>query len=62
MSPLTIEAPTDPQLYLIAKLCREQGWQYPDAVCSKTEASEIIDAMRNCTYRVERYAYPFEAA
>lgn len=56
---LRIEAPTDAQLAYIASLCREQGWEPPDAVASKTEASEIIGAMRSSTYRAADYAYPW---
>lgn len=54
-----IVAPTDPQLAYIAKLCREKGWTPPDVVCSKVEAAEIIDSMKDATYRPERYAFPF---
>jgi len=56
---LTVVAPTDAQLAYIASLCREQGWQYPDAICSKDEASRIIDEMRASTYDPARYAYPW---
>ncbi len=49
-------APSDAQLAFIAKLCQEQGWTRPEAVHSKTEASEIIDRMRASTYRHEDYA------
>lgn len=59
MSPLTILAPTDAQLQLIAKLVREQGWQPPQTVASKAEASEIIDAMLGSIYDPGRYVYPF---
>lgn len=50
-----IEAPTDPQLAFIAKLCAEHGWPFPEAVHSKTEASAIIDRIRAGTYRAEDY-------
>lgn len=56
---LTILAPTDAQLTYIRSLCDTQGWQHPDAVTSKAEATEIIDAMKASTYNPERYAYPF---
>jgi hypothetical protein len=56
---LLLEPPTDAQLGFIRKLCTEQGWQFPDAVASKTEASLIIDEMRASTYRPEKYAVPF---
>jgi hypothetical protein len=59
VSPLTIVAPTDSQLAYIRSLCETQGWQYPDAIASKAEAGEIIDAMKASTYNPERYAYPF---
>jgi hypothetical protein len=59
MSPLTILAPTDPQLAFIRKLCAEQGWQFPDAIASMAEAGRIIDEMKASTYRPEDYAYPF---
>ena len=55
---LRIEAPSDAQLALIDRLCREQGWQHPGAVYSKAEASEIIGAMFASTYRPERYGIP----
>ena len=53
-----IEAPTDAQLALIRRLVREQGWQAPDAVASKLEASEIISAMLDLTYVASRYDWP----
>lgn len=56
---LSCVAPTDAQLAYIKSLCDAQGWQHPDAIASKAEASEIIDAMRASTYNPERYAYPF---
>lgn len=56
MSPLTITAPSDAQLAFIAKLCHEQGWDFPPAVHSMQEASAIIDAMRASTYRPEAFA------
>jgi hypothetical protein len=56
---LTIFAPTDSQLAYIRSLCDTQGWQHPDAIASKEEASRIIDEMRSSTYRPEDYAYPF---
>lgn len=59
MSPLTIIAPTDAQLLTIGHMCDERGLQRPDAVASKAEASEIIDALRASRYDPARYAYPF---
>ena len=56
---LLIEAPTDSQLAYIKSLCDNRGWQFPEVVCSKQQAGEIIDAIKACTYRAERYAYPF---
>jgi hypothetical protein len=56
---LTILAPTDSQLAYIRSLCDSQGWQFPDAIASKDEASRIIDEMKASTYNPERYAYPF---
>lgn len=56
---LRIEAPSDAQLALIARLCREQGWELPEAVASKAEASEIISAMLASTYDPTRYEYPW---
>lgn len=53
---MAIVAPTDPQLAMIARLCAEQGWQPPEAVHSKAEASEIISAMLASTYDPARYA------
>lgn len=53
-----IQAPTDAQLALIRRLVREQGWEAPDAVASKREASEIIDAMLGSTYDAGRYVWP----
>ena len=50
MSTVAIVAPTDPQLAMIERLCAEQGWQPPEAVHSKAEASEIISAMLASTY------------
>jgi hypothetical protein len=59
---VSIEAPTDAQLSYIASLCNGGGWQHPEVVVSKEEASEIIDALKNSTYDPRRYDYPFEAA
>ena len=56
---LLLEPPTDAQLGFIRKLCSEQGWQFPDAIASKQEASLIIDEIRASTYRAEKYAVPF---
>jgi hypothetical protein len=56
---LAILAPTDSQLAYIKALCEQQGWQHPDAIASKDEASRIIGEMKACTYRPEDYAYPF---
>lgn len=59
MSPLLIEAPSDAQLLYIWKLCDEHHVDRPQAVASKTEASEIIDAIRGGTYDPGRYCWPF---
>lgn len=56
---LTVHAPSDAQLAYIASLCRTRGWDYPDAIASKEEASRIIDAMTSGTYRPEDFAYPW---
>lgn len=56
---LTVHAPTDAQLAYITALCRDRGWQYPDAIASKDEASLIISAMTSGTYRPEDFAYPW---
>jgi hypothetical protein len=53
-----IEAPTDPQLDYIATLCHDRGWKYPQAIHSKTEASEIIAALLNGSYDFSRYSVP----
>lgn len=60
MSPLSIQAPTDAQLDYIAKLVQDRGWQPPDAVASKQEASEIIEGMLHGTYVAARYQFPFD--
>jgi len=56
---LQVEAPTDAQLIYIRNLTLEHGLDYPQAIASKAEASEIIDAIRAGTYDPGRYAYPF---
>jgi hypothetical protein len=60
MSPLSIQAPSDAQLDYIEKLAQDHGWQPPDAVASKQEASEIIDGMLKGTYVAARYQFPFD--
>lgn len=45
-----IVAPTDSQLRLIAKLCRERGYERPAAIHSMREASECITAMLQGRY------------
>ena len=50
-----IIAPTDAQLDYIANLCHERGWVYPQAIHSKTEASEIIAGILNGSYDWMRY-------
>ncbi len=52
---LTIEAPTDTQLSYITDLCAKQSLPFPEAVYSKTKASEIITALRTGTYDYRRY-------
>ena len=59
---LLLEPPTDAQLGFIHKLCVEQGWQFPDAVASKTEASLIISEILASTYVAAKYAVPFTQA
>lgn len=56
---LLIEAPTDPQLALIRDLCASHDCLPPDIVCSKTEASEIITAIKSGAYDWRKYRYPF---
>lgn len=56
---LTIQAPSDAQLIYIRNLTLELGARYPQAIASKTEAAEIIDALKDGTYDPGRYAYPF---
>ncbi len=53
---MTSEAPTDPQLAYIARLCADRDLETPEAVYSKAEASEIISRIRAGTYRAEDYA------
>jgi len=60
--PLRIEAPTDAQLRYIRDLCRDNGYTHPDAICSRWEAEEIIEAMRAGTYNPAPYCFPFEDA
>ena len=52
---LTVEPPTDKQLGYIAGLCEERGLDFPEAVHSVTEASEIIAAILSRTYEPMRY-------
>jgi hypothetical protein len=47
---LRVEAPTDPQLALVARLCEERGYPQP-AVYSKTDAGLLIDEIRTGMYR-----------
>lgn len=54
---LRIEAPSDAQLRYIRGLCDEYGWQHPDAVASKVEASAIIAAMKDGSYRASDYEW-----
>jgi hypothetical protein len=54
---LRIEAPSDAQLCYIRGLCDEYGWQHPDAVASKAEASAIITAMKDGSYRAADWAW-----
>jgi hypothetical protein len=54
---LRVEAPSDAQLRFIRGLCSEYGWQHPDAVASKHEASAIIAAMRDGSYRASDYEW-----
>jgi len=56
---LRVEASTDSQLLYIRGLCDDRGLIRPEAVASKSEASEIIDAILAGTYDPGRYAYPF---
>lgn len=51
------EAPTDPQLAFIRSLCEDRGVQPPEVVASKTEASEIITAIRTRQYDPRRYRH-----
>jgi hypothetical protein len=50
-----VEAPTDAQLEYINDLCAERGIPLPDAIHSKTEASEIISSIRTRTYDPRRH-------
>jgi hypothetical protein len=56
---LTVHAPTDAQLDLIANLCEERGWFPPAVIASKQEASEIISRILSGTYEADDYIYPF---
>lgn len=56
------ESPSDAQLAYITDLCRKQNLPAPEAIASKREASEIIEAIRNGTYDAAVYAYPWAAA
>lgn len=59
MTVLSIEAPSDAQLLTIRAMCDERDVIRPEVVCSKHEASEIIDALKVGTYDPGRYLYPF---
>ena len=59
---LLLEPPTDAQLGFTRRLCVEQGWQFPDAVASKQEASLIISEILASTYVAAKYAVPFGEA
>jgi hypothetical protein len=50
-----IVAPTDAQLTLIDTLCRERGFEFPPAVHSMREASEIITAIQLGQYDPSYY-------
>lgn len=52
---LRIEAPSDAQLAYIAGLCEERGLDFPPAVYSKCEASEIIAAILQRQYDPDYY-------
>lgn len=52
---LTVEAPSDSQLSYITDLCQKKGQPFPEAVYSKSEASEIITALQTQTYDPARY-------
>ena len=48
-APLRIEAPTDAQIGFVARLCEERGFPMPP-VCSKQDASILIDEIRTGLY------------
>jgi hypothetical protein len=53
---LRIEAPSDAQIRYIRGLCDEHGHEFPEAVFSKAEASEIIAAILHRQYDPAFYA------
>lgn len=55
MSPLTVEAPTDAQLVLIANMCSERNLERPTAVYSKADASHCIEAILRGQYDPDFY-------
>ena len=59
MSTLPLTAPSDRQLWTINRMCRERGYDPPDAVASMAEASEIITRLTHGAYRPEDFAYPW---
>lgn len=56
MTAVVIVAPTDAQLAYIRSLCVERGHEFPPAVHSKAEASEIIEAIGRGQYDHRHYA------
>ena len=56
MTAEAIVAPTDAQLALIEKLCRERDYDVPQAVYSTRDASNCITEMLGGTYNSNRYA------
>lgn len=56
MSATAIVAPSDSQLDYIRDRCEARGLEPPDVVYSKTEASEIIDAILHRQYDPDFYS------